>query len=74
VERLIGSIDGSACDHAIVRHEDHVRRVLRSYFRYHHDYGTHSSLDMDCPEPRSVQGAEPGEVIELLEVGGLHHH
>ena len=25
-------------------------------------------------EPRGIQRVEAGEVIEVLEVGGLHHH
>jgi hypothetical protein len=29
---------------------------------------------MDCPESRAVQAPELGEVIEVAEVGGLHHH
>jgi hypothetical protein len=32
------------------------------------------SLAMDCPESRTVQQPELGEVIEVAEVGGLHHH
>jgi hypothetical protein len=48
--------------------------VLRSYFSYYQDWCTHLSLDMDCPEPRETQGVEAGEVIEVPEVGGLHHH
>ena len=54
--------------------EDHLRRVLRSYFSYYHDWRTHLSLDMDCPEARDIQGPEVGEIIEVPEVGGLHHH
>jgi len=30
-------------------------------------------LDKDAPIPRAVQPAEGGRVIELPEVGGLHH-
>jgi dienelactone hydrolase len=29
---------------------------------------------MDCPEARPVQPPEQGKVIEVPEVGGLHHH
>ena len=54
--------------------QDHLRRILRSYFGYYHDWRTHLSLDMDCPEPRAVQPPEAGEIIEIPEVGGLHHH
>ena len=73
-ERLIGSIRRECLDHAIVLSENHLRRALRSYLDYYHDWRTHVSLEMDCPQPRRVQSFEAGEVIELPEVGGLHHH
>ncbi|MBU0608421.1 MAG: integrase core domain-containing protein [Armatimonadetes bacterium] len=73
-ERLIGSIRRECLDHIVVFNEDHLRHVLRSHFTYYHRWRTHLSLDMDCPEPRETQGAEAGEVIEVPEVGGLHHH
>jgi transposase InsO family protein len=73
-ERLIGSIRRECLDHVIVLNEDHLRRVLSSYFSYYHRWRTHLSLAMDCPEPRRIQGVEAGEVIEVPEVGGLHHH
>ena len=58
----------------IVLNERHLRRILSSYFDYYHRFRTHLSLDMDCPEPRPVQPAELGKVVEFPEVGGLHHH
>ena len=73
-ERLIGSIRRECLDHVIVLNEDHLRRVLRSYFDYYHHWRTHLSLDMDCPEPREIQAPHVGEVVEVPEVGGLHHH
>ena len=73
-ERLIGSIRRECLDHVVVLNEDHLTRVLRSYFDYYHDWRTHLSLDMDCPEPRDIQSAEAGGIIEVPEVGGLHHH
>jgi hypothetical protein len=33
----------------------------------------HLSLDDDAPESRPVQGPELGQVVELPEVGRLHH-
>jgi hypothetical protein len=42
-------------------------------FAYYHGARCHLSLDGDAPEPRAVQGPELGKVIELPEVGGLHH-
>ena len=73
-ERLIGSIRRECLDYVIVLNEEHLRRVLRSYFSYYHDWRTHLALDMDCPRPREIQRVEAGEVIEVPEVGGLHHH
>ncbi len=34
---------------------------------------THLSLAKDAPEGRAVQPPELGPVVELPEVGGLHH-
>jgi len=73
-ERLIGSIRRECLDHAIVLSENHLRRALRSYFSYYHRWRTHLSLEMDCPQPRRVQSFEAGEVTEVPEIGGLHHH
>ena len=73
-ERLIGSIRRECLDHAIVLNEHHLRRILSGQIRYYHDWRTHLSLDMDCPEPRVIQGVEAGVVTEVPEVGGLHHH
>jgi len=72
VERLIGSIRRDCLDHVIVLNEQHLRRVLRSYFQYYHRSRCHLSLDGDAPESRPVQGPEMGRVVELPEVGGLH--
>ena len=73
VERLIGSLRRDCLNHVIVLNEQHLRRVLRRYFAYYHGARCHLSLDGDAPEPRAVQGPELGKVIELPEVGGLHH-
>ena len=73
VERLIGSIRRECLGRVIVLNEQHLRRILRSYFQYYHRSRYHLSLDGDTPEPRSVQGPELGKVIELPDVGGLHY-
>jgi transposase InsO family protein len=73
VERLIGSIRRECLDHMIVLGEDHLRRILGEYFRYYHQWRVHQSLD-DSPDGRPVQPPEVGDVIQIREVGGLHHH
>jgi putative transposase len=40
VERLIGSIRRECLDHIIILSERHLRRVLSSYFQYHHEART----------------------------------
>src|SRR5260221_13644526 len=72
-ERLIGSIRRECLDHVIIFNEHHLRRVLSSYFQYHHDTRTHLSLGKDCPRPRRVHLPSTGKIIAFPEVGGLHH-
>ena len=36
-ERLIGSIRRECLDHMIILNEDHLRRILKSYFEYYHN-------------------------------------
>ena len=56
-----------------ILNERHLRRVLSSYFQYHHDARTHLSLNKDCPRPRRVQLPSAGNIIAFPDVGGLHH-
>jgi transposase InsO family protein len=73
VERLIGSIRRECLDHIIIFNEHHLRRVLSSYFQYHHQTRTHLSLNKDCPETRPIHPSTAGNIIVFPEVGGLHH-
>ncbi len=73
VERLVGSIRRECLDHVIVLGEKHLRRILKSYFDYYLGSRTHLSLDKDAPTTRVVQGAEAGQIVEIPQVGGLHH-
>ena len=74
VERLIGSIRREVLDHVIVLNERHLRRVVGKYLDYYHRSRTHLSLKMDCPEHRDPHPKDHGRVIEIADVGGLHHH
>ncbi len=73
VERLIGSIRRECLDHVIVVNEQHLRRILHRYFEYYHRTRTHLSVDKDAPDTRPVQLPAMGTVIQIPEVGGLHH-
>jgi len=74
VERLIGSIRRECLDHVIVFGQDSLRRALKAYTDYYHDWRTHLSLGKDAPRGRPVQSSQEGAVVEIREVGGLHHH
>jgi putative transposase len=73
-ERLIGTIHRDCLDHVVVLGERHLRRLLREYLEHYHRWRCHRSLDMDCPDPRPVQGPEQGLVVEAEEAGGLYRH
>jgi len=73
VERLIGSVRRECLDHLIVLNEESLRQTLKLYFAHYHRARTHLSLEKDAPETRPVQPPELGSVVELPEVGGLHH-
>src|ERR1700746_1342790 len=72
-ERMIGSIRRECLNQVIVINEWHLRRILKSYLTYYHRSRTHLSLDKDAPESRSVQDLQAGRIIQIQEVGGLHH-
>jgi len=72
-ERLIGSVRRECLDHVVVLNETGLRRTLRSYFNYYLKARTHLALGKDAPEPRAIQPPKLGAVVEIPEVGGLHH-
>jgi transposase InsO family protein len=72
-ERLIGSIRRECLDPVLVLSERHLRRLLTRYFAYYHRARTHLALDKDAPHRRPIERPELGRVIQIPEVGGLHH-
>jgi putative transposase len=74
VERLIGSIRRECLDYIIIFGERSLHRALASYASYYHSWRTHLSLGKDAPQFRRTQPTAEGKVVEIREVGGLHHH
>jgi len=72
-ERLAGSIRRECLDHVIVLGAKHLRGILKSYFDCYLGSRTHLSLAKDAPTPRVAQGPEAGEIVEIPQIGGLHH-
>jgi hypothetical protein len=70
-ERLIGSIRRDCLNHFVILNARHLRRTLASYFAYYHGSRTHLGLDKQCPFPRQV--SRIGRILEIPQLGGLHH-
>jgi len=70
-ERLIGSIRRDCLNHFVILNARHLRRTLGSYFDYYHGSRTHLGLDKQCPFPRAVSSI--GKIVEIPQLGGLHH-
>jgi putative transposase len=51
----------------------HLRRILTQYLAYYHQARTHLALDKDAPGLRPIELPVTGKIVELPEVGGLHH-
>ena len=73
VERVIESIRRECLNHMIVFNDNHLRRLLKDYFRYYHESRTHLSLNKDAPECRAVQSNKSDPIIQIPQVSGLHH-
>ena len=71
VERLIGSIRRECLNHFIVLNARHLKRTLAAYFRYYHRSRPHLALDKQCPIERQIM--KHGVIVEIPELGGLHH-
>jgi putative transposase len=60
-------------DHVIILNETGLRRILKSYFEYYERMRTHLSLNKDAPVTRPIQTVEMGQIVQIPQVGGLHH-
>jgi putative transposase len=72
-ERLIGSIRRECLNHVLVINERHLHRILTRYVGYYHQARTHLALDKDAPDVRPIALPTEGSIVQLPEVGGLHH-
>jgi putative transposase len=74
-ERWVGSCRREILDHVIALNEQHLRRLIRDYVKYHHEDRTHDSLRKDTPNKRPVvqRPSASATVISMPRLGGLHH-
>ena len=74
-ERWAGSCRREILDHIIPVNEEHLRRLMRDYVRYHEEDRIHDSLSKDTPGRRPIE-PKPGTDAALIaqpRLGGLHH-
>ena len=74
-ERWIGSCRREFLDHVIPVNEEHLRRLIRDYVRYHQEDRVHDSLSKDTPNRRPIE-PKPTTAATLTSqprLGGLHH-
>ena len=57
----------------LVLGERHLRRILTRYLAYSHQARTHLALEKDAPDFRPIDLPATGKIVQLPEVGGLHH-
>jgi putative transposase len=72
-ERLIGSIRRECLNHVLVINQRHLHRILTRYLVYYHRARTHLALDKDAPDIRPIALPAAGKIVQVPEVGGLHH-
>ena len=72
-ERWIESCRRDLLDHLIALNEQHLKRLLSDYVRYYEGCRTYLTLEKDAPIGRPIQPPALGQVIEIPQVGGLHH-
>jgi len=47
------------------------QRTLAAYFNYYHPCRPHLAIEKQCPIERQIM--EQGTIVEIVELGGLHH-
>jgi putative transposase len=71
-ERWVESCRRDLLDHVIPINEQHLKRLLTDYVRYHHEDRTHLGLNKQTPSGR-MRSLARGRVIGRPRLGGLHH-
>jgi hypothetical protein len=58
----------------VIWNEAALRRRLKQYVTYYHEWRTHLGLVRDAPVARAVHSPSDGAVVAVPHLGGLHHH
>ncbi len=75
-ERFLGSVPRECLDHMLIRSENQLHRVLRSYVTYFNEARPHQGIHQQVPQGKelSLSPAQPDDpIISVSVLGGLHH-
>ena len=74
-ERFLGSLRRECLDHILILSENHLRRTVAEYVRYHNEGRPHQGLGQVIPMEVGSRGkpAGDGKVVATPILGGLHH-
>jgi putative transposase len=72
-ERVIGTLRRECFDHLIVLNERHAQRLLGEFRDFYNHDRVHLALGKDAPDHRPPEPPDPGKVVALPRLGGLHH-
>jgi hypothetical protein len=74
VERLFRSIGCEFLGRVTALSEQAFKLIPTSHSRHHHARRIDHSSEMDALAERTIQRWDPGQSVEIVEVGGLHTH
>ena len=74
-QRFLGSLRQECLDHILILSDEHLRRTVAGYIRYHNECRPHQGLAQVIPMDVGKQVCAPGggRVEATPAFGGLHH-
>jgi len=76
-ERFLGSVRRECLDHFLIFHEKQLSRLLQAYVVFFNQARPHQGIRQRIPDPLALSAPapnQPGKVIAVPVLGGLHHN
>jgi putative transposase len=75
LRRLLAGCRRALLDHVIVLNERHLKRLMKDYVRYYHEYRTHLALAKETLDGREAvsKSSSDARIIAMPRLGRLHH-
>ena len=71
----MGSLRRECLDHTLIRHGQHLQRVVNEYIVYFNQERPHQGIDQCIPDYYGLPCSNPtsGQIQSKSILGGLHH-